>query len=388
MLGGFALMALAASVYLVLVLEILKLKRFRQFQLRRANMLIGEPPPAEAEVDAGVAHELETGEFEIVRLRTRPGTLRDKNSFETRSEAIRAESRGRDLGAVHRARHARTGAAADIGADDEVVVTGTVTVPKGTHVDRIWIVDGKINMAGHSEGSIAAVNAPIRISGTVDGDVISLAQPDHPHAERADQRRHRLRRRAPGDPRGRGRLRRCQEARWDRLDGPVRNVSRDPRRDLDRGDALHARARAAAPVARTRRGGRRLQGRRLRGWSRDRLGAALFLGLPLAAVLAIVTLVGIPLGVTVLLALLPLWALGYVTSGWLLGRALVSGEGRSRTLVFLTGWGILRALALVPFLGGLAGLGAVVFGLGALTVALWRTRGRGRGRRRRDCLRL
>jgi UDP-GlcNAc:undecaprenyl-phosphate GlcNAc-1-phosphate transferase len=63
---GFAVPALVASIYLVLVLEILKLKRFRQFQLRRARMLEGEPPPAEAEVDAGVAHELETGEFEVV----------------------------------------------------------------------------------------------------------------------------------------------------------------------------------------------------------------------------------------------------------------------------------------------------------------------------------
>jgi UDP-GlcNAc:undecaprenyl-phosphate/decaprenyl-phosphate GlcNAc-1-phosphate transferase len=67
-LVGFAIPALVASVYLVLVLEILKLKRFRQFQLRRARMLEGEPPPEEAEVDAGVAHELETGEFEIVDL--------------------------------------------------------------------------------------------------------------------------------------------------------------------------------------------------------------------------------------------------------------------------------------------------------------------------------
>ena len=65
---AFAIPALVASVYLVLVLEILKLKRFRQFQLRRARMLEGEPPPDEAEVDAGVARELETGEFEIVDL--------------------------------------------------------------------------------------------------------------------------------------------------------------------------------------------------------------------------------------------------------------------------------------------------------------------------------
>ena len=67
-LAAFGLFALAASVYLVLVLEILKLKRFRQFQARRASVARGEPEPAEAEIDAGVEHELETGEFEVVRL--------------------------------------------------------------------------------------------------------------------------------------------------------------------------------------------------------------------------------------------------------------------------------------------------------------------------------
>ena len=35
-------------------------------------------------------------------------------------------------------------------------------------------------------------------------------------------------------------------------------------------------------------------------------------------------------------------------------------------LAFLAGWGILRVIALVPFLGGLAWFGATVFGLGAL----------------------
>ena len=68
-LAGFGLIAVAASVYLVLVLEILKLKRFRQFQLRREKMALGEPPPADAEVDAQLAHELETGEFEAADVR-------------------------------------------------------------------------------------------------------------------------------------------------------------------------------------------------------------------------------------------------------------------------------------------------------------------------------
>src|SRR4051812_6589670 len=65
-LAVFGVGAITASVYLVLVLEILKLKRFRQFQMRRAHQVQGEPPPAEQEVNARLAHELETGEFEAI----------------------------------------------------------------------------------------------------------------------------------------------------------------------------------------------------------------------------------------------------------------------------------------------------------------------------------
>jgi UDP-GlcNAc:undecaprenyl-phosphate/decaprenyl-phosphate GlcNAc-1-phosphate transferase len=67
-MAGFGLIALAASIYLVLVLEILKLRRFREFQLRREHLARGEPLPSGAEVDTRVARELETGEFEAVDL--------------------------------------------------------------------------------------------------------------------------------------------------------------------------------------------------------------------------------------------------------------------------------------------------------------------------------
>jgi UDP-GlcNAc:undecaprenyl-phosphate GlcNAc-1-phosphate transferase len=67
-LAVFGLIAVAASVYLVLVLEILKLKRWREFQLRRESALAGRPAPDEAEVRARIEHELETGEFEAIKL--------------------------------------------------------------------------------------------------------------------------------------------------------------------------------------------------------------------------------------------------------------------------------------------------------------------------------
>jgi UDP-GlcNAc:undecaprenyl-phosphate/decaprenyl-phosphate GlcNAc-1-phosphate transferase len=58
--------ALAASVYLVYVLEILKLRRIRLDQLRGLRRAAGRPTPAPEQIDAGVAQELETGSFPAV----------------------------------------------------------------------------------------------------------------------------------------------------------------------------------------------------------------------------------------------------------------------------------------------------------------------------------
>ena len=63
---GFGIATVAASVYLVVVLEILKLKRFRQGQVGRLRTMRGQAPPDEHEIDEGVARELETGEFEAI----------------------------------------------------------------------------------------------------------------------------------------------------------------------------------------------------------------------------------------------------------------------------------------------------------------------------------
>jgi hypothetical protein len=103
------------------------------------------------------------------------------------------------------------------------------------------------------------------------------------------------------------------------------------------------------------------------------VGLGLFIGLPLLAVVAIATLVGLPLGIALLMALLPFWAVGYVAGAWLLGRRLV-GEPRHRFVSFFAGWGILRAAALIPVAGWLVSLAAVVVGLGALGVAIGNAR--------------
>jgi UDP-GlcNAc:undecaprenyl-phosphate GlcNAc-1-phosphate transferase len=58
---ALAVAALAASVYLVFVLEILKFKRLRMRQLQTL-----EPATSEHEIDTRVRQEFETGEFETV----------------------------------------------------------------------------------------------------------------------------------------------------------------------------------------------------------------------------------------------------------------------------------------------------------------------------------
>lgn len=84
-------------------------------------------------------------------------------------------------------------------------------------------------------------------------------------------------------------------------------------------------------------------------------------------------MVGIPLGLGLLAALLLIYALGYSAAAWVQGRSLVR-EPTAWAVAFLAGWAILRVLALIPILGGLVWFAAVVFGLGALAVAIWRVR--------------
>jgi UDP-GlcNAc:undecaprenyl-phosphate/decaprenyl-phosphate GlcNAc-1-phosphate transferase len=63
---AFGLVALAASLYLVLVLEILKFRHFREREIRR-QVETGEMPAlSQEQIDHEIEREVETGEFEAV----------------------------------------------------------------------------------------------------------------------------------------------------------------------------------------------------------------------------------------------------------------------------------------------------------------------------------
>ena len=103
------------------------------------------------------------------------------------------------------------------------------------------------------------------------------------------------------------------------------------------------------------------------GW-----GASVGIVGPMLAVLVLVTVVGLPLGFTMLSALNVLAPLGYVTASLILGRVWVKGvTPRARIGAFFAGFGILRLVALIPGLGFLVWFLVCIYGIGAVSMAAW-----------------
>jgi hypothetical protein len=105
--------------------------------------------------------------------------------------------------------------------------------------------------------------------------------------------------------------------------------------------------------------------------------------LPTIAFVAIVTLIGVPFGVGLLIFLMPtLWFLGYIVAGARLGSALV-GFGHEQPTshpyaATVLGIVLLQLLVLIPVLGMLVAMVAGLWGAGALTFSAYRAAG-GRG---------
>jgi cytoskeletal protein CcmA (bactofilin family) len=257
-------------------------------------------------------------------------------------------------------------------ATDHVVITGGLVVPAGQVAGDVIVLDGTVRIAGRATGDVVSVGGPVRVTGRVDGDLIAVS-------DRAS---------LAGTASVGGDLRYGDErpvlAPGARVGGEISN---EDWADAAAGwgwlsafawwlavsvstlivgvllawlapGALHAAERAVrehtgATVA----------------W-----GFAIAIGVPLLAILALVTLVGIPFGVALLLAAIPVLLIAYATAAWIVGRRLLRNRSTSRWAALFAGWGILRLLALIPVVGALVGLAATVVGLGALAVALWRSR--------------
>jgi hypothetical protein len=253
-----------------------------------------------------------------------------------------------------------------------VVIAGDVTVPRAETVDGVYVASGDARIAGRVDGDVVVLSGDVVVSGTIEGDLLTAAgtarllpsalvtgnveySSHHPDVS-IDARVH-------GDVR---------KEDWPSFGGALSLVGGiliwlavtislavlgilallvAPRA----ADAIHARSRERiGPLI--------------------AIGIAVFIVLPVGGAIAAVTVVGLPLAFCVFLALLPLGAIAYVASAWALGRAILKPP-RERVLSFLAGIAIVRVVAIVPILGWLVDLAAVIFGLGLIGAAIGAARG-------------
>lgn len=253
------------------------------------------------------------------------------------------------------------------GEDAVVVVSGDVAVERGETVEGVFLASGDARIAGRVDGDVIVLSGDVIVSGRIDGNLFTAAGTARllPSAEVGgdvqygdEHPRVALDARVQGD---------VGKQDWPDVGGLVGLVGGfliwlavsismlllgalllliAPRA----ADALEARSRGkAGPTI--------------------AIGIAILIVLPVLAVLAAITLVGLPLAAGILLALAPLGAVAYVTSAYAFGRRVVPPP-RHRMLSLLAGLAVLRLAALVPVLGVLVGLAALIFGLGLIGAAI------------------
>jgi cytoskeletal protein CcmA (bactofilin family) len=255
---------------------------------------------------------------------------------------------------------------------DQVVITGGAVVPAGQTVRDVIVIDGPVRIDGHATGDVVAVSGPVRVTGRVDGDLIAVSDRAFlgPAAHVGGDLRY-------GDQRP-------ALASGASVGGSIKNEDWAGATNgwgwigafawwlavsvstLIVGALLVWLAPGALNAA--HRAVREHLGATI-GW-----GVAIAIGVPLLAILALATLVGIPFGIALLLAAIPVLLVAYATTAWIVGRRLLRDRSASRWAALLVGWAILRVLAIIPVAGALVGLAATIAGLGALAVALWHAR--------------
>lgn len=258
------------------------------------------------------------------------------------------------------------------GSDPVVVVTGDVSVARGETVGGVFIASGDARIAGRVDGDVVVLSGDVTVSGRIEGDLFTAGGLARllPSAEvTGDVNYGSQHPDVSNDARVRGDV---GKKGWPRFGGllswlggflvwlavsvsiaalGVLLLLAAPRA----ADAIHARAqeRIGPTIA---------------------IGIAAMIALPVGAFVAAITVLGLPLAFVTMLALLPLGAVAYAVAAWALGRRILKPP-RERVLSFLVGIAILRAGALVPFVGLLIGLAAVIVGLGLIGAAIGAARG-------------
>ncbi len=255
-------------------------------------------------------------------------------------------------------------------AGNQVVLLGRVVVPQGQSVGEVIVFSGRVVVEGIVRGDVVVVDGPITVSGQVSGSVVALdgsvrllgtAQVG------GDVLAHDQVMVAPGAA-VQGRM----------TEGVSFNISRPLR-------AIAAFVSWLAVAVSTlllgllfafvapRALDRTADAGRTAGWASAGWGVALALGVPALAVLAVASVLGVPLGIGLLLSIVLLSLFGVVVTAQTVGRRLVDRERRTAT-AFVAGWAIETVIGIIPWVSGAVFAAAAIFGLGATMVAVWRSR--------------
>lgn len=257
--------------------------------------------------------------------------------------------------------------------DAVVVISGDVDVPRGETVNGVFVVSGDVRIAGRVDGDVVLVSGDAVVNGRIDGDLITIGGQAHLFRRAyvdGDVRYGDERPIVAGSAIVRGDV--TQKNGLDSLDlfpflGALIFLIGTFVSTAVFGALLLLIAPRAADAVEARSHGRI--------GPMIAIGIAIAIALPIAAVIAAVTIVGLPLAFVILLALLPLGAVAYCASAWVLGRRMVKAP-RNRFLAFLAGLALLEAVGFVPIVGWLVGLAAVVFGFGLIGAAIGAARDR------------
>lgn len=271
-----------------------------------------------------------------------------------------------------------------IDAEDQIVFAGSVTVPRGQRVDEVVVFSGRATVNGVATGDVVVLEGPVTVTGQVNGSVIAadgvvrLAESARVGGDvfSSEQILARPGAQVGGDTRGGVRFSfEGPLVALGKLLGPVAVSVSVLITGLallflaPRGADAVAEALTEAPLASL-------------GW-----GILAAISVPIAAVALVISVLGLPLGLAVLLSVGLWWLVGLTWATWCAGRGLMRAP-RGRTTGFLAGWAILAAVGLVPILNAAVWTLAPAAGLGAMLVAVWRSRHGHRSGRHRSRTRV
>ncbi|MEP6757985.1 MAG: polymer-forming cytoskeletal protein [Actinomycetota bacterium] len=253
---------------------------------------------------------------------------------------------------------------------DQVVLSGDVNVARGTVVGEVVVFSGSATIDGVAAGDVVVLDGTVTIGGQVGGDVIAFNGPIRLLSTAQ----------VTGDVLAGGNL---IAAEGSQVHGEIRRdvgfTMAGPVAVL--GALLVSIALAVSILLAgllvlllaPRGAERTAEAAQDAPWATAGWGALLAVGVPIVAVAAAATIVGLPLGLAVLLGLGLVGLVGQAAVTFVIGRLVVRAP-RSRFAALFAGWGIGAAIGLVPFLNVVWWSLGAVFGVGAIVVAAWRSR--------------